>query len=76
MIPEPPETPATRAAKDRAAAEFEARMRGGGPTRPSGWVKAQPLEDWSPPGQRYVEAQIDAQDARDRADLKARFGRK
>jgi hypothetical protein len=62
---------ADRAWKDRMAAEFEARQR----PRSSGWVEAQPLGDWRPPGQRYVEAQLDAADARDRAELKAKFAR-
>ena len=38
------------------------------PQRPrQGWVEPRPLE--SPPGLKYVDAQIDAQDAKDRAAL-------
>ena len=35
--------------------------------RGSGWVEPRPLE--SPPGLKYVDAQLDAQDAKDRAEL-------
>ena len=37
------------------------------PQRKGGWVERRPLE--SPPGLKYVDAQIDAQDAKDRAEL-------
>ena len=37
------------------------------PQRGSGWIDPRPLE--SPPGLKYVDAQIDAQDAKDRAEL-------
>ena len=37
------------------------------PQRKGGWVEPRPLE--SPPGLKYVDAQIDAQDAKDRAEL-------
>ena len=33
----------------------------------TGWVEPRPIE--SPPGLKYVDAQIDAQDAKDRAEL-------
>ena len=35
--------------------------------RGSGWIDERPLE--SPPGLKYVDAQVDAQDAKDRAEL-------
>jgi hypothetical protein len=35
--------------------------------RGSGWIEERPLE--SPPGLKYVDAQLDAQDAKDRAEL-------
>ena len=41
------------------------------PQRGSGWVEPRPLE--SPPGLKYVDAQIDAQDAKDRAELELRI---
>jgi hypothetical protein len=37
------------------------------PQRKGGWVEPRPLE--SPPGLKYVDAQVDAQDAKDRAEL-------
>ena len=37
------------------------------PQRKGGWVEPRPLE--SPPGLKYVDAQLDAQDAKDRAEL-------
>ena len=48
------------------------------PQRGSGWIEPRPLE--SPAGLKYVDAQIDAQDAKDRAELalklaKARMGK-
>ena len=35
--------------------------------RGSGWIEPRPLE--SPPGLKYVDAQLDAQDAKDRVEL-------
>jgi hypothetical protein len=46
---------------------------GGGPVNKSGWVDAAPIS--SPPGLRYVDAQLDAQDARDRAELARKLGK-
>jgi hypothetical protein len=60
-------TPEEREARDRAPAQ---------PSRPGdlgwGWRSGVPLEV-SVPYQREVNALIDAQDARDRADLRAKF---
>ena len=41
--------------------------------RGSGWIEPRPLE--SPPGLKYVDAQIDAQDAKDRAELALKFAK-
>jgi hypothetical protein len=48
------------------------------PQRKGGWIEPRPLE--SPPGLKYVDALVDAQDAKDRAELalklaKARMGK-
>jgi hypothetical protein len=45
---------------------------GAAPVNKSGWVDAAPIGP--PPGLRYVDAQLDAQDARDRAELKRKLG--
>jgi hypothetical protein len=37
------------------------------PQRKVGWIEPRPLE--SPPGLKYIDAQVDAQDAKDRAEL-------
>jgi hypothetical protein len=37
------------------------------PQRKVGWIEPRPLE--SPPGLKYVDAQIDAQDVKDKAEL-------
>jgi hypothetical protein len=55
-----------------SAAQSEPQKRG------TGWIEPRPLE--SPPGLKYVDAQIDAQDAKDKAELalkiaKARMGK-
>jgi hypothetical protein len=42
------------------------------PVNKTGWVDAEPIGP--PPGIRYVDAQLDVQDARDRAELKRKLG--
>lgn len=42
------------------------------PQSTHGWVDAPPLPD-TPPGDRYIKAMLDAQDARDRAERIADF---
>jgi hypothetical protein len=46
---------------------------GAAPVNKSGWVDAAPIGP--PPGIRYVDAQLDAQDAKDRAELIERDAR-
>ena len=35
----------------------------------NGWVTPPQVGDWSPPGERFMNQMMDAQDARDRAEL-------
>jgi hypothetical protein len=62
-----PNTPGTIPSSQQASSQHISGERG------SGWVDAAPIGP--PPGIRYVDAQLDAQDAKDRAELARKLGK-
>jgi hypothetical protein len=61
----PPSQPSSAMADvhDQASRQYPTHSKGG-------WVDAPKVDDWRPPGQRWIDKQLDQQDAIDRAKLK------
>jgi hypothetical protein len=51
-----------------------ASERGVAPGNGRGWVEAKAIETWKPPGLSIMDAMMDAEDARWRAERKKEFG--